>query len=330
MVLMAVLFFVLIAAAAVATFASRASLDYFSARNRDDAAQAEALARGGVRLAIATLLADRLHEVEAELDVDSRADAWARLAETPIPTADGGLLRVRVEDSGSRLDLNALFQGGEPRDDLTEVFLEELLRKVIEEIPVRPEQKIYDVTELAQNLIDWVDEDEVRVRGGNENDYYGAQDPPYQANNLPLFSVDELLLVEGFDPQLVNALRPYVDVFPVVQADGVNANTAPDWVLSLLYHGPPGAQRLATEDVVRRVLDIREGDAILCADDASHPTCVPLREAVDGEIFPPPTYHTNVFRVTAEARYGEVRRTVEAVVDRTDAEQIQVLSWRVR
>lgn len=329
MVLVAVLFFVLIASATIATFLTRATLDGFSAQNRDGAARAEALARGGVRLAIATLIADRVHEVEAQFEVDSRQDAWARLAALPVETPDGGFLRVRVEDAGAKLDLNALFAQGEPRDDITEIFLVELLRKVIEEIPVRPEHKLYDVTELARNLIDWVDADDIRVGGGDEEDYYRAQDPPYRTSGLPLFSVEELLLVEGFDVQLVDALRPYVDVFPLVQADGVNPNTAPDWVLALLYHGVAGSQRLADDDSVRRILDIRAQDGILCADDASHPTCVPLREYVEGEIYPPPTFHTNVFRVTAEARYGEVRRTVEAVVDRTDAEKPTLLAWRV-
>jgi general secretion pathway protein K len=330
MVLIAVLFFILVSSATIVTFVAQATLDGFSARNRDRAARAEALARGGVRLAIATLIADRVHEVEAQFEVDSQQDAWARLALLPVETPDGGLLRIRVEDAGAKLGLNALFSQGEPRDEVTEIFLEELLTKVVEEIPVQPEQKLYDVSELARNLIDWVDEDDVRVGGGNEDDYYRAQDPPYATSGLPLFSVEELLLIEGFDVQLVDALRPYVDVFPFVKADGVNPNTAPDWVLALLYHGVAGSQRLADEDIVRRILDIRDQEGILCADEANHPTCVPLREAVEGEIFPPPTYHTNVFRVTAEARYGEVRRTVEAVVDRSDAEKPTLLAWRVR
>jgi type II secretory pathway component PulK len=142
--------------------------------------------------------------------------------------------------------------------------------------------------------------------------------------------VDELQRIEGFDAQLVNALRPYVDVFPLVNADGVNPNTAPDWVLALLYHGVAGSQRLADEDTVRRILDIREQKGILCADEANNPACTPLREAIEGEVFPPPTFHSDVFRITAEARYGEVRRTVEAVVDRSDAESPAVLAWRVR
>jgi type II secretory pathway component PulK len=329
MVLVAVLFFVLIASATVATFLSRATVDGFAALNRDGAARAEALARGGVRLAFAALLADRLFESAEGFESDSALDRWAQLGAVPFEMADGGRLRIHVEDAGARLNLNALFADGEPRDEAAEILLGELLQKVIDEIPVRPEQKLYEVERLAQNLIDWVDADKVRRSGGEEDEYYQAQRPPYETPGLPLFSVDELLLIEGFDAQLVNALRPYVDVFPPVKGDGVNPNTAESFVLALLYHGVAGAQRLADEDTVRRILDIREEPGILCADEANHPACTPLREAIEGEVFPPPTYHSEVFRITAEARYGEVRRTVEAVVDRSDVEN-PYRAWRVR
>jgi len=305
-------------------------VDGMAASNRDAAARAEALARGGVRLAIAALLQDLLQEKEEAFEVDTAEDLWARLGAQPIPLEDGGLLQIKVEDAGSRLSLNALFSKGEARDEKSEIFLGELLTKVIEEIPVRPEQKLYDVQELARNLIDWVDVDSVRVSGGEEDNYYQSQDPPYRSANRPLLSVEELLLIEGFDVQLVNALRPYVDVLPIANADGVNPNTAPSWVLALLYHGQPGGERLANEDTVRRILDIREQNGILCADEANNPACSPLREVVEGEVYPPLSYHADVFRVTAEARYGEVRRTVEAVVDRSDAAAPAVLAWKVR
>jgi type II secretory pathway component PulK len=327
---MAVLFFVLLASAGVATFLSRAVVDGMAASNRDMAARAEALARGGVRLGVAALLMDRLTERQAQLEVDTGEDLWARLALLPLPLADGGLLQIRIEDAGAKLSLNALFAKGEPRDEKTEIFLTELLTKVIDEIPVRPEQKLYDVTLLAQNLIDWVDADSIRVGGGAEDEYYETQRPPYRPANLPLLSMDELLLIEGFDAQLVNALRPYVDVLPIANADGVNPNTAPSWVLALLYHGQPGSERLADEDTVRRILDIRDQKGILCDDEASNSACTPLREVVEGEVYPPLSYHANVFRVIAEARYGEVRRTVEAVVDRSEAEKPTILAWRVR
>ena len=328
-VLLAVLFFVLLASAGVASFLSRATVDLMAARNRDAAARAEALARGGVRLAIAALLEDLVREKQDQFEVDTTQDLWARLGAVPLPLDDGGVLQIKVEDAGTRLSLNSLFAKGEARDEKSEVFLGELLTKVIAEIPVRPEQKLYDAPQLAQNLIDWVDVNTVRIAGGEEDDAYQAQDPPYHAPNLPLLSVDELLLIDGFDAQLVNALRPYVDVLPIVKADGVNPNTAPSWVLALLYHGQPGAERLASEDTVRKILDIRDQNGILCADEANHPDCTPLRDVVEGEVYPPLTFHSNVFRVMAEARYGEVRRTVEAVVDRS-GEAPTLLAWKVR
>jgi general secretion pathway protein K len=330
MVLLAVLFFVLLTSAGVATFLSRAVVDGMAAGNRDAAARAEALARGGVRLAVAALLQDVIQEKEGQFSADTTQDLWARLGALPLPLDDGGVLQIKVEDAGRRLSLNSLFAKGAPRDEKSEIFLVELLTKVIEEIPVRPEQKLYEVEELARNLIDWVDVDEVRISGGDENDFYAAQSPPYRAANLPLLSLDDLLLIEGFDAQLVNALRPYVDVLPIANADGVNPNTAPSWVLALLYHGQPGAERLADEETVRRILDIRGQNGILCADEANHPACTPLREVVEGEVYPPLSFHADVFRVTAEARYGEVRRTVEAVVDRSDATVPAVLAWKVR
>ena len=38
----------------------------------------------------------------------------------------------------------------------------------------------------------------------------------------------------------------------------------------------------------------------------------------------------NKLEVRAEARYGQVRRTVEAVIDRSNPAEPLVLSWRVR
>jgi hypothetical protein len=52
-------------------------------------------------------------------------------------------------------------------------------------------------------------------------------------------------------------------------------------------------------------------------------------EVIEGTIFPPPTFATNVFTVHSEARVGEVRRTIEAVVDRSKPSEPQLLFWRV-
>ena len=336
LVLIGVILMLALGITVVTTFLRRATVDGLVVRHRDLAARAEALARGGVELGTALVLQDRLDEAARDFRVETRRDRWARVARTPIRVPDGGELRLRIEDAGARLNLNALLAEGRPRSDLAEVFLSEWLARVIEEMPVpedgrRPPPR--DPLELARNLLDWIDDDDLRADGGPEAGPYaerGAdrdrrQGPP----DRPLLSVDELRRVEGFDAALVEALRPYVAVHPLFRADGVNPNTAPPWVLAALYHGTPGDYRLADADTVRAVLDIREGGGILCAETADHPACTPILEVVPGEIFPPPAFRSEVFRITAEGRYGEVRRTVEAVLDRRDPTDPQLRAWRV-
>lgn len=53
---------------------------------------------------------------------------------------------------------------------------------------------------LADSLIDWQDEDETPIsRNGAESTYYYQRSPRYRAKNRPLQSIDELLMIRGFD-----------------------------------------------------------------------------------------------------------------------------------
>jgi type II secretory pathway component PulK len=336
-----VLFFALLLASGVATFLRRSTVDAMISRNRDAAARADALARGGIRLGGALLLEDRLREAAgASLPLDTEQDPWAEGLDLEL--ANGARLRVRVQDTGSRLNLNALFQIGEEGEvaakETAEEFLMELLGKAIDEVPRPPGQKSYDVRELAGNLIDFIDSDDVRVQGGDENAWYQSQTPPDRAPNQPLFSVDELRLVEGFDADLVEALRPYVSVYPYAPGGcdreqvgcGINLNTAPPYVLGLLYYDDGVELRLAPEDVVRQILELRQKGELICPPSQQEEACTPIGEIVTNAIFPPPTWTSELFVVTAEARVGEVRRTLEAVVDRSQGSALRLLSWQTR
>jgi general secretion pathway protein K len=330
-VLLAVVFFYVLLVSFVATFLRRAVLDTHVVRNRDAAETAEALARGGIELATALLLEDRLLEQEAEFRVETLGDVWAEAGNVEIPGEDGALLRLRVEDAGARLNLNALFDE-EGALEQTEVFLGAFLDKVIGEMPGRREDKPYDTAELARNLIDYVDTDDVAQRGDREDEFYQAQKPPYRAANRPVLSVGELRLVQGFDAALVEALEPYVTVYPYTSKEplGINPNTAPSWVLATLYHGTGGEGRLADEDLVRKILLEREKGAVFCSQEADAEECTSVEELMGQEtIFPPPAFVSDVFRVRAEATVGDLRRTVEAVIDRSEPSEPQRLAWRV-
>jgi type II secretory pathway component PulK len=344
-VLLVVVFFALLLASAVATFVSRSTVDAAITRNRESVAQAEALARGGIRLGEALLLEDRLREASGEaLAIDTGLDVWAQGLDYPL--ADGSLLRVRIADTGARLNLNALFAKDESGELVaskeSEPFLVALLEKAIDEIPRPPSQKAtYDPAELAANLIDFVDSDPVRVHGGPEDAYYSRLDPPLLAGtdkDHPLLSVEDLRLVEGFDRDLVDALRPYVSVYPFAPGGcgretvgcGINLNTAPPHVLSLLYYNDGVELRLAPEDLVRRILQIRSEGGAICPPAQQEEGCTPIGDLVTNAIFPPPTFGAVLFVVSAEAQVHGVRRTIEAVVDRSQGAKLRLLSWQVR
>ncbi len=335
-VLLLVLFFILLLTSGIASFMRYATVDYAIANNRDAAAQAEALARGGVRLAHALLVEDRLLEEEegdGEAQFETDQDPWALAGDVELPAPEGTQLALRIEDVGNKLNINALFdEEGAALDD-TELYLTAVLEKVIDEMEIPPaERELLDPGDLAVNLIDWIDTDEERHGSGtDENDYYQLQDPPYKVSNAPLQSLDELGRIEGFDHNLVQALRPYLSVHPPYGGGGINPNTADSWVLSLIYHGTGGEFELADEDTVREVVEAREELAeenqIFCKDSEGE-RCVSIGDYFD-TIFPEPSFSTNYFLVASRASVGDIARTVETVIDRTSPSEPRFFYWRV-
>jgi type II secretory pathway component PulK len=329
-VLALVLVIGLLLTTAIVAFQRRYIIDAQIAINRDQAAQAEALARGGIQLGIFLILADELAGDDAPPG-DTHLDAWAQTSSYQVITPDNGLLRVRILDDGSRLNLNALAgSSGEEADEQTIDFLIAFFEKVIDELPIAPGERIWDERELAQNFIDYVDVDEERQRGGDENAWYESQNPPYTAPNQPLRTVDELAMVEGFTGVLVDGIRPYVTVHPRIRASGINLNTAPPHVLAAVYHGNQGDLQLANEDTVRRILKVREDGNILCSDTASDDRCILASEIVEGSVFPDAQQPGNarVFTVEADATVGEIRRSIHAVIDRTQPSNPVIVEWR--
>lgn len=57
--------------------------------------------------------------------------------------------------------------------------------------------------EIADSILDWLDEDDEPRDFGYEGEYYEGLPNPYSCKNGPLDSLDELLLVRGVTPQLL-------------------------------------------------------------------------------------------------------------------------------
>jgi hypothetical protein len=100
-------------------------------------------------------------------------------------------------------------------------------------------------------------------------------------------------------------------------------------VLALLFFDDGVDLVLAPESTVRDILRIRDEGGLLCGEAQSEETCTPIREIVTNAIYPPPSFASDVFTVVAEARVGDMRRSIEAVIDRREAPDTLLLSWRV-
>ena len=348
-----VLIFVLVTA--VYAFQRRAIIDTTIATNRLRSAEAEALARGGLRIGEAVVfLASRKKEFASvgpaptgpgdptsdQAGLLITDELWARIGAFPIELEDGRTLRITIEDEGARLNLNALVpqtgDGSADSSEEAEEYLVLVLEYIIDGIDAPTQDKNYDARAIAANLLDYMDEDEEPQNGRSEDAYYRNQDPPYRARNGPFLSFGEIGLVEGIDPQLLNAMRDYLTVHPIGGSQGINLNRAEPWVLSIVYSGTSGDRKLVREQTVRDIWALREKSKILCNESSSDPLrCVSPSDLGNGElgegsIYPETTLPAkpSVFRVVAEAQVGRLTRRIEAIYDTRPKAGPQLLSWR--
>lgn len=203
-VLIAVLIVILVLSLVAYRFSDAMVSELRAGVRSADYAQVRAAAVSGVHYA-AALLADP--ELLA-LDVGSPYDNPAYFQDIPVPLdssnpsgkqayfsiihvsplAGGGYQqRFGLADEGGKININALIA----LDPAGETLYNALL-------------KLPNMTpEIADAIVDWVDNNEDARPNGAESAYYRGLAQPYSAKNGPLNTLDELLLVKGVTPQLL-------------------------------------------------------------------------------------------------------------------------------
>jgi len=173
----------------------------------------------GEALAMRTLSAD-------DSAYDALDEDWA-VETQPFPV-DDGVIAGRIEDANRYLNLNDLVNAaGKAQPDVVAVFKRLFIRLQLD-------------ARLVDALVDWMDADKTPYgSGGAEGSAYANR--PYHIKNAPLDSLNEVLLVQGFEPAMLDALRKVVMVRPSTILSAVNINTAPaDVLLSLADNIPQG------------------------------------------------------------------------------------------
>jgi hypothetical protein len=99
--------------------------------------------------------------------------------------------RFGLMDESNKINLNAM--------PYTDAWIPDSGRSMLLALPEMTE-------ETADAILDWLDADDDPRDYGTEGAYYRSEEPPYDAKNGPLDSLDELLLIRGVTPQLLFGL----------------------------------------------------------------------------------------------------------------------------
>lgn len=150
---------------------------------------------------------------------DSKTDALTEDWATQLPASfvEGGSVIGRIRDAQALFNVNSLVVGG--RADAPAV---ERYQQLLEALDLP--------RELANALVDWMDADvNVTFPDGAEDQTYLLLQPAYRTANRPLADISELRLIQGYEPEVIEVLRPHVVALPGVTP--ININTAAAAVL---------------------------------------------------------------------------------------------------
>ena len=285
MVLLLVVMVVALLAALLTEFAFSSLVDLRLAETFRDTSRAYYLGAGGVKVGQMLLQDDKNN-------YDAPDEMWAQ-GIYGYPVADG-TVSIQIEDLGGRIDLNRLYIPAQRGPD--PVVMDRLERLFIE-------LGLDDPDGLLDALIDWLDEDDQARQFGAESAYYLDRPRPYPAKNGPLDTLDELLLIKGFDTDILNQLRPNVTVHG---GEKINVNTASEEVLLAL------AEEMDM-DAVQTIVDARQDRPFTKVEEIKD---LPGMGNIYGFFNSYLTVTSPTYHITARGDVGDGSRTVQAVVEK--------------
>ncbi len=206
-VLVIVLIVIVMLTLAVFTFTDLMLAERGSVKITGRQIQARAFVQSGVEYSKAFLSLDKEVQTEHGGSYDSPESFQAQLlidAESPTERGRFSLIAPLLDDQGypagvrfglendsARLNVNALLLADEQQEDGGRLLLMAL--------PGMTE-------DVADSILDWLDEDDEPRELGAELEYYSSLETPYHPKNGPLDTVEELLLIRGVTPQLLFGL----------------------------------------------------------------------------------------------------------------------------
>lgn len=312
--LVIVLFIVALAATIAAEMASSLMVQVQKASNIQTQQQAKWYSYGAEELVKRALIQAK----KDDPDTVNLDQPWAR-EEVPYPV-DHGTLSGKVTDLQACLNLNALRAksqtngndqggrqiGGKNTNPAHAALLE--LLKNIEDLPSNESEEA-----LADSVYDWLDEDSITYRSGAEEDEYMSNQTPYLTANNLMASVSELRVIKGFNPLVMEKIKPYVCVIPGSEELAVNVNTILPEQALLLSALMPGLSKSGAEAIIsarpkKGFTDINEFYTEVANQGVKNPNKT-------SKTF---TINSNYFQLRATAVFDERRFSLTSIIEIKD------------
>jgi general secretion pathway protein K len=291
------------------------------------------MTRSGIIIGEQILLADL-----DENEFDSLHDSWALLGEEDLSVLFNlGDLTVEVQDEGGKYQVNAVavqeienpLQGTDlaaekAKQEQHAKDVRNVLWRLLRADPFLVEDG--DAREIIDALIDWTDsgDDDGEEEYGAEENYYRSLDPPYSCKNGPIESIEELLMVKGFTPELLYGTEETPGLAPLLTpwgSDGkININSADVLLLQALEWG-------LDKETAEGMIDYREDEnnkeelktVTWYKKVPSFPSAVELEENRTTTV-------SNFFTIKASATIEKQKKIVTATVERAE-KTIKIRRW---
>jgi general secretion pathway protein K len=128
-----------------------------------------------------------------------------------------GSFQGKIETEGSKIPINLLDgekhrNSGKEQAEEVRKQLENLINGMLETEEFDEKYRGLDPKDLINPLVDWVDTNNEKVEGGNEDREYQRLDPPYRNRNDRLASLSELHMIQGWTDDLYRRLVPNLSI----------------------------------------------------------------------------------------------------------------------
>ncbi len=143
----------------------------------------------------------------------------------------------KISSEGSKIPINLLdgnIHKGSSEDVAKEVKrqLEELIKGMLQQEEFDEQYRGLDPNDLIEPLIDWIDENQERISGGDEDREYEKLDPPYRSRNDRIPNLSELHMIQGWTDDLIRRIGPDLSILNIgieVNPNYVSLNRLKTW-----------------------------------------------------------------------------------------------------